>query len=255
MPSDPDPDGGPKVAGVVTAAAGAAVGAALVVDPVSGAAIGSAISAGLDRLIAGYVDYQRGRAGAWWTEYLRHLGTMTARGAVTEAAGAAATDPHFQKRVYLALQAVWSAVDEAVLPCLAYLAADYEARGEPVDPFFKHLARFLQETTDLELEAVRKLIAALEPVFATGTLRADARIQRGDARLQISTAERPTFNKLNLEVPTEMYAVLRRLRDSYLADEGDVWGENFIAVTWGPKGFERLARYLARPFTKERVAT
>jgi hypothetical protein len=44
---------------------------------------------------------------------------------------------------------------ESVLPSLAFLAADYHAQGKPADVFFKRCARFLQETTTVELALLR----------------------------------------------------------------------------------------------------
>src|SRR5689334_2696581 len=139
-------DGSKAVTRIVIGGVGAAAGA-MIGDPVSGAVLGSTLSSGLEVAVEAFGKFRAQRADAWWREYIRILGTLTPEGAITEAALRADQDPAFNERIFHSLNAVWAAVDEAVLPLLAFLSADYHARGKPIDIFFKRCARFLQETT------------------------------------------------------------------------------------------------------------
>lgn len=230
---------------VGAAVGGAALGAVVVANPVAGAALGAVATEGLALAVKVVGDYRMRRAEKWWRDYVRHLGTMNPEGAVTVAAHRAAEDPDFQERVYHALNAVWSAVEDQVLPCLAYLAADYEARGKPVDPVYKHVARFLQETSHAELEHVRALVLILEKAFASGARDVHLVIGRRASVVALTSQEHGELGRFDVPVGTD--AVVRRLRDGYLVDEGR-GVQDGISVTATAQHFETLQRYIATPF-------
>ena len=218
--------------------------AAQKVDPQLAALSGVAIAT-FEFASATYTHYRKRRALAWWTDYVRYLGTMTSQGAVTDAALQANNDPEFEARVHDALNAVWSAVDEVVLPHLAYLAADYEATGRPVDLFFKRFARFLQDTDESELKRLTKLLAQLGPVFAGGAQA--VALTPVEERTQLTVEDLATGNKFpNAATDVSTCMLLRRLLDGHLVDESNTIGDG-TGIVLSQQTFDRISRYVAAP--------
>lgn len=234
---------------VASAASGAAAGAAMVSGAAGSAALGAVLTSGLDIVLGAVTGSRARKAQQWWDAYVATLGTMTSEGAVTEAV-ILTENADFQERVYHALNAVWAAVDEAVLPSLAFLAADYQARGRPVDVSYKRLARFLQETSKEELETARTLIAEIAAEMdeqASAPSDSDERkdgvpvlAERGVAHVKLG-ARRRDLPGLRAD------GVLARLQYEHLVDSHNVFGQITAVFVTGEQ-LALLKRYLARPF-------
>lgn len=223
---------------------GAAAGAALTANAVGAATAGALATLSLEFAAQAHNRFRERRADLWWQTFVRRVGTIRDEEALTDATLHAADDSGFQERVYHALNAVWQAVDEAVLPCLAYLAADYEARGKPADVSYKRLTRFLQETTSDELAIVRRLHSALKAPFDRGASRVDVIIDRGTSEATLRLPDGDELGQVQLGSGCDV--LLRRMREEFLVEDGDT-ARPFVAVFFSRSQFERIQRYVAIP--------
>ena len=260
--------------------AGMAAAATAIISP-GGAAALVAGRAGLAAITTAFTAYRTHRAEAWWTEYVRRRGSMTPEEAATEAQMQSERDPQFRERVYHALQAVWNAVDECVLPCLASLAAYYAASGAPVDLTYKHFARFLQDSTRAEVELLRIMVELAARAFnSTHPVDVEAFKKMRTPKLQLQLKRPPVprnppiddSETIRAYIPTDpppdtsppdpervhevvvhggSERLLRRILANELANDpiASYATEAIASVTISRDQLENLSRFIAQPYT------
>ena len=144
---------------VAAAVGGAAVaGASTPAIVATGGVVGVA---GVLKLAVGAISRRNERRSLkWWNALVKN-----SRGRspveVEEAIAARMDEPAVHETVAQSVRTMLEAVDEAVVPILGSLAAEYLGDGRKPDWFFRGLARVLCDLDEDELTGLRGLVAAL----------------------------------------------------------------------------------------------